>query len=145
MSIYEARIAVRFKDLDAMGHVNHAVFFTYFAEGRNRLFFDFFKISDPSDFPIIMARVSCDFLKPIKLCREVVVRMRVTKIGKKSFTLGYELIDASDSGIVYAEAESVQVCYDYTENKTVAVPDDLRLELQKYADSKLFFNQEACS
>ena len=27
-------IEVRFKDLDAMGHVNHAVFFTYFENAR---------------------------------------------------------------------------------------------------------------
>ncbi|MBU2497282.1 MAG: thioesterase family protein, partial [Proteobacteria bacterium] len=27
-------LAVRFRDIDAMGHVNNAVFFTYFEEGR---------------------------------------------------------------------------------------------------------------
>jgi acyl-CoA thioester hydrolase len=132
MSVFETRIDVRFRDLDAMGHVNHAVFFTYFAEGRNRLFFDFFKISDPSDFPIIMAHVSCDYLRPIKLMNEIAVQMWVLKIGKKSFDLGYRLVDASDKAIIYAKGASVQVCYNYAENKPMEIPQGLRRQLQTY-------------
>jgi acyl-ACP thioesterase len=30
-----ADLTVRFRDIDAMGHVNNAVFFTFFEEGRS--------------------------------------------------------------------------------------------------------------
>jgi acyl-CoA thioester hydrolase len=132
MSVFETRIDVRFRDLDAMGHVNHAVFFTYFAEGRNRLFFDFFNISDPFNLPIIMAHVSCDYLKPIKLFTNIMVQMWVQKIGNKSFDLGYSVVDTSDKNIIYARGESVQVYYNYNENKPMKIPENLRQELQNY-------------
>jgi len=46
-NVFEFQINVRFRDIDGMGHVNNAVFFTYFAEARLAFFQ---KISDSTDF-----------------------------------------------------------------------------------------------
>ncbi len=37
-NIFKTQIFVRFRDIDNMGHVNNAVFFTYFEEGRKAFF-----------------------------------------------------------------------------------------------------------
>jgi len=131
-NVFKIPINVRFRDIDGMGHVNHAVFFTYFAEGRLALFEKISMDSDFSTFSFILAHISCDYLRPIALNAQVLVEIWVTEIGMKSFGLGYQLVDESDATIAYAKGESVQVCYDYGGNKTVAASDALKLKLTEY-------------
>ena len=130
--IFTIQIDVRFRDLDAMGHVNNSVFFTYFEEGRKYFFFNFSKVSDPFDFAFILAHISCDYLRPVKLDTRLSLQMWVKEIGKKSFELCYQLVDSSDESIVYAKGESVQVCFDYEQNKSVEVSEELKKSLSKY-------------
>jgi acyl-CoA thioester hydrolase len=115
-----------------MGHVNNAVFFTYFEEGRKAFFQNISKSSDTSLFPFILAHIGCDFISPIKLDTQLSLEMWVTEIGNKSFGLGYKLADFTDESIIYAKGNSVQVCFDYGKNKSVAVPAELKQKLTEY-------------
>jgi acyl-CoA thioester hydrolase len=130
--IFSTDIEVRFRDLDAMGHVNNAVFFTYFEEGRKNFSKKIFKVSDLSDFTFIMAHISCDYLKPIKFNGNITLKMWVKHIGNKSFSFGYKLIDSKDESTVYATGESVQVCYDYTADTPMVVTSKTREALAQY-------------
>jgi acyl-CoA thioester hydrolase len=112
-----------------MGHVNNSVFFTYFAEGRLAFFQKISNSTDFSTFSFILAHISCDYLKPITLNSQLSIEIWVKDIGSKSFRLGYKLVDWSDQSIVYAKGESVQVFYDYGENKPIAVSSALRQKL----------------
>ena len=129
---FKIQIHVRFRDIDGMGHVNNAVFFTYFEEGRIAFFQKISKGSDLSAFPFILAHIGCDFLSPIKLNTQLSLEMWVKEIGNKSFGLGYNLADFTDASITYAKGESVQVCYDYGGNKSIAVPEELKQKLLEY-------------
>ncbi|MBU0987706.1 MAG: acyl-CoA thioesterase, partial [Proteobacteria bacterium] len=75
--IFTIDIEVRFRDLDAMGHVNNAVYFTYFEEGRKNFSHQVFNLSELSEFTFIMAHIRCDFLKPVKLSDRVTLQMWV--------------------------------------------------------------------
>jgi acyl-CoA thioester hydrolase len=130
--IFSTNIEVRFSDLDALGHVNNAVFFTYFEEGRKNFSKEFFNVSDPSDFRFIMAHIRCDYLKPVMFVDKVTLQMWVKDIGIKSFAFEYKLIHQSDVSIVYATGESVQVCYDYKKNQSIVVPDEMKEILSQY-------------
>lgn len=130
--IFEFQINVRFRDIDGMGHVNNAVFFTYFAEARLAFFQKISNSTDFSAFPFILAHISCDYLKPIMLNTQLLLKIWVTEIGIKSFGLGYKLVDLSDESTAYAKGESVQVCFDYGENKSGAVPAALKQKLVEY-------------
>lgn len=129
---FKIQIHVRFRDIDGMGHVNNAVFFTYFEEGRIAFFKKISKGSDLSAFPFILAHIGCDFISPIKLDTQLSLEMWVTEIGNKSFGLGYKLADFTDESITYAKGNSVQVCFDYGKNKSVAVPAELKQKLTEY-------------
>ncbi len=129
---FELPVDVRFRDLDAMGHVNNAVFFTYFEEGRKVFFFRISESTDLSAFPFILARVSCDYLKPVKLHNRLSLEMRVKEMGNKSFTLAYALRDRDDPSVLYARGESVQVCFDYAGNVSMPIPEDLKGKLAAY-------------
>lgn len=134
--MFSTDIEVRFRDLDALGHVNNAVFFTYFEEGRKNFSKKIFKVSDVSDFTFIMAHIRCDYLKPIKFNDSITLQMWVRHIGNRSFSFKYKLIDSKDESMVFAMGESVQVCYDYTTDTSMAVPDKMREALSKYLIQK---------
>lgn len=131
-NVFKIQINVRFRDIDGMGHVNNAVYFTYFEEGRKAFFQSISTGSDLSVFPFILAHIGCDFLSPVKLDNWLSLEMWVKEIGKKSFGLGYSLVDSTDASIIYAKGESVQVCFDYGENKSIAVPAELKRKLIEY-------------
>jgi acyl-CoA thioester hydrolase len=130
--LFFTNIEVRFSDLDAMGHVNNAVFFTYFEEGRKHFSKKMFNVSDISDFRFIMAQIRCDFIRPIRFKDQVILQMWVKNIGTKSFSFEYRLIDFFDETKVYATGESTQVCYDYEKNKSIVVPEKMREALTGY-------------
>ncbi|MGC8660678.1 MAG: acyl-CoA thioesterase, partial [Desulfomonilaceae bacterium] len=132
-STYRTQITVRFRDLDAMGHVNNAVFFTYFEIGREAFWFD--KVSghvDKTRSYFILARISCDFMRPISFGTQLTLTLAVKNIGSKSFGYLYKLSDSVDESIEYARGESVQVCYDYSQNKSVAISPEFRAILLEF-------------
>ena len=130
--LFSTNIEVRFRDLDAIGHVNNAVFFTYFEEGRKHFSKKVFKVSDVSDFKFIMAHIQCDFIKPIQFNDRVILQMWVKDIGSKSFSFEYRLVDFSDEAMEYATGKSIQVCYDYEKNRSIEVPEKMRERLTRY-------------
>ena len=133
-SIFKLDVDVRFRDLDALGHVNNAVYFTYFEEGRKSFFDNLYPERDLYDFRFILAHIRCDFIKQATLKDRLALHMTVGNIGRKSFGLNYELTDRKDGEFVFAKAESIQVCYDYKSNETIRVSDELKQQLSKYKD-----------
>ena len=122
----------RFRDLDAMGHVNNSVYFTYFEEGRKYFFHHIMQSKSIRDFPFIIAHAACDYLKPVLLSDPLSLEMQVSEMGDKSFTLTYRLIHREDPSVVFARGLTVQVSYDYQDNRTVTIPRDLRTKLGRY-------------
>ncbi len=130
--LFTVDIDVRFRDLDALGHVNNAVFMTYFELGRLQFSKTMFKVSDPSDFSFILAHICCDYLRPVKMNDRVSLQLWVRDIGTKSFSFGYKLVDLFDDAIVYATGESVQVCYDYTTEKSIPISEEMKQQMSEY-------------
>lgn len=126
---FTLNIDVRFRDLDALGHVNNAVYFTYFEEGRKSLFQKLFGNTDPYEFRFILAHVCCDYLIPAKLNDRLTLHVTIGDIGNKSFKLSYELSDRIDESKIFAKGESVQVCFDYKNNRSIPVSDGLKNKL----------------
>ncbi len=112
------RERVRFRDCDAMGHVNNAVYSTYLEESRIGV------LGGLGGF--ILARVELDFRSELRAGENVEVRTRCSRIGTKSFELEHVI---SANGRVVADARSVLVSYDYERGESVPVPDELRERL----------------
>lgn len=129
-----APITVRFRDIDAMGHVNNALFLTYFEEGRKAFLDEVFGIIEPAQYPFILARISCDYLKPIGLEDAAALRVWVSDIGAKSFTFVYELFDPGNDTCVYAKGMSVMVYYDYDVKKAIPIPDGFKKKILEYCE-----------
>jgi acyl-CoA thioester hydrolase len=120
------RERVRFRDLDALGHVNNAVFLTYIESARIAYLLDLGVASGLADLAIIVARVEIDFRSPLGLGEEVEITVRASRFGTKSFDLDHEL---RAGGRLVAEAKTVCVGYDYGNGATVPIPETWRERL----------------
>ncbi len=109
---------VRFRDLDAMGHVNNAVYSTYLEQARIAILGGL--------EPFILARVEIDFQAELRAGEEIEVRSRCAHVGTKSFTLEHE-IWAGERRV--AAAQSVLVGYDYTVGASVPLTENQRRRL----------------
>ena len=114
---------VRYRDLDAFGHVNNAVYLTYLEEARNAFLAHLGLVRGVADIRMILARTEIDFRSPLSLGEEVEIGVRPGRLGNKSFDLEYEL-RAGDR--VVAAAKVVLVTYDYERSAPIPVPEEWR-------------------
>ncbi len=112
------RERVRFRDCDAMGHVNNAVFSTYLEEARIGV------LGGLS--PFILARVEIDFRSQLRAGEQIEVGTRCSRIGTKSFDLEHQI--QADSRVI-ADARSVLVGYDYEAEASVPLSEEIRRRL----------------
>jgi len=120
---YCTSIELRFSDLDAYGHVNSAVYFTYLETARVKLFSDFFREVSDRGILIVVARAECDFKIPIMLGDEIAVTLCLAKTGRSSFDLEYRVHDGKDR--TFATARTTMVCFDSVKKSTVAIPGSI--------------------
>jgi acyl-CoA thioester hydrolase len=105
-------IEVRFRDLDSMGHVNNAVFLTYFENARIAYWKAVPGIGSRREVDYVLARAECDFRSPLTLEDAPACHVRVASFGRRSFTFEYLLRDER-TGRVAAAGRTVQAMYDY--------------------------------
>jgi acyl-CoA thioester hydrolase len=118
---------VHWAEMDAMGHVNHARYFTWFESARIALFARIGVAADkPRDVGPILAMASCDFIRPVVYPATVVVGSRILKVGRTSITMEYAawLLDAPERPC--ARGASVAVLVDYRTMQKVEVPLEVR-------------------
>jgi acyl-CoA thioester hydrolase len=120
------REAVRFGDLDAMGHVNNAVYLTYLESARTEFLLDLGLVRRLEDLAIVVARVEIDFRSPLRFRESVDVGVRPAGFGRRSFALEYRV---EADGRLAAEARSVCVTYDYERRETTPIPATWRERL----------------
>lgn len=121
---------VRFRDLDAMGHVNHAVYLTYMEEARIAFLTAATGPIDPDDpFRFLVARVEIDYRRPARLGDVLTTRLSVARFGRTSFDFEYELRDAE--GREVARSRTVQVFVD-SAGRPSPVPDGFRKAVETF-------------
>ncbi len=123
--LHTSKIAIRFADVDAMGHVNNAIYLNYFEQARMQFFQSVIRGDwDWKRDGIVLARNEVDYMRPLLLQDHVLIDTHVEKIGSKSLTFAYAFYDESDAGrVIYAKGRSVIVCFDYHSGKTTEVPE----------------------
>ncbi len=108
---------VRYRDTDRQGHVNNAVFSTYFECARTSLLYnpELKLISLGCEYVIVHMEMS--FLKEMHWPGEVIIGTRVAKLGRSSVTMEQALFQ---NGACTATATSVMVMIGENSRKSVA-------------------------
>jgi acyl-CoA thioester hydrolase len=116
--MFERVVDVRWRDTDALGHVNHAVFLTYLEEGRDA----FFAAALGGEPDYVVARIEIDLRAEVRHPqRRVTVRLEVERLGTTSLTTRETIL--TPDGEVAAEARVVTVRWDREARKPVPFTD----------------------
>jgi acyl-CoA thioester hydrolase len=123
-AVFEHRVDVRWRDVDALGHVNHAVFLTYLEEGRDA----FYMQALGSDPVYVVARLEVDLRAEVRYPdRRVTVRIEVERLGTTSLTTRETILTSSAE--TAAEARVVTVRWDAARRKPVPFSQAERTQL----------------
>lgn len=125
MEPFVVPVSVRFRDCDPMGHVNNAVYLTYFEVARAAWMQ---QIQGTAELPFILAEATVTFRSPAVFGEVLQVALAVESIGSKSWRFGYKI--TAETGREVAVGSTAQVAYDYAASKTVPIPDTLRRQLE---------------
>jgi acyl-CoA thioester hydrolase len=121
---FERPVDVRWRDTDAIGHVNHVVFLTYLEEGRDAFYAQVLG-SDPI---YVVARIEIDFRAEVRReDRQVIVRIEVERVGTTSLTTRETILDLSRQ--LVAQARVVSVRWDSDRREPIPFSESERARL----------------
>lgn len=133
---FHHQLQARFRDADLFGHVNNAVYFTYMEEARWAYWREITGDVPQTGVPaLILARVECDFIRPLRPGERLDIWTGTTRIGKSSLSLDCEMRD--ERGEPVAKGKAVLVTYDYLASKSMPVPDWCRARIEEYEGRNL--------
>jgi acyl-CoA thioester hydrolase len=123
-AVFEHPVAVRWRDTDALRHVNHAVFLTYLEEGRDA-FYSQILGSDPV---YVVVRIEIDLRAEVRHeDRRLTVQIAVERLGTTSLTTRETII--TTAGEVAAEARVITVRWDQDLRKPIPFSESERQRL----------------
>jgi acyl-CoA thioester hydrolase len=138
---YHHPIEVRFRDTDALGHVNNAVYLTYFEAARA----GYYRAVTGSVFDseegarrqsLIIARACVDYRAPAYFGETLIVECGAAWLGRSSFALDYRITAPSTTPggdlRLIADGETVQVMFDYEAGRPIRIPAHLLERLANY-------------
>ncbi len=118
-------VPTRWGDLDLLGHVNNSRFFTFDESARLEYFSQLLR-DDPGFWKergFILARIECDFVAQLHHPSLVKIGYRISRIGRSSMnTLAGMFVEDR----LVAITRGVLVWFDYSQQITRPVPDDVR-------------------
>ena len=129
-------VEVRYSDLDAQGHVNNTVYFTYFEQARvqyfhelrRRAFADYeaqhgrpFPDPEAADMPFVIASAECFYRRPITSLAPVSVGVLAARLTHTSIDLRYAIC-AQAGGDMHATGSTLTVSVEPQTGKPRALP-----------------------
>ena len=129
---FELPIEVRFRDIDALGHVNNAVYFSYMEHARIGYLRVIGLMPERLDeISFILAEATCRFKSPVPFGMPLIVRVRVAEMRGSSFFMDYS-IEEQGTERVMAMGRTASVVYDYAASKSVPIPSEWRARIEAF-------------
>lgn len=129
-STYEHRVI--FRDLDVLGHVNNAVYATYFETGR----LEYLAELGAENLGLILAELTISYKSPAYIRERLVIGTRVAEMKNSSFIVEGR-IEEKETGRLVATSRAVIVHYDYSENRSKPLPAEWRAKFAEFDDLSL--------
>jgi len=121
-------LATRWGDMDALGHVNNAKFFTYDESVRLAYFQELMR-DDPKfwkDYGLILAHIEADFLVQLKPPAELALGFRIARFGRTSLRTEAGMFLG---GQLVAVTRAILVWFDYAAGKALPIPDGVKAQV----------------
>ncbi len=134
--VHATRMAIRWGDMDAMGHVNNTVYFRYIEQARIEWFSEIDSTPVPDGEGPVIVSAHCTFMRQLKYPGAIEVRTLVGPAGRSSFEMTHEIrmVDANgEPGVLHAQGGAKVVWVNFPAEKSVPLPDAIRALLPAHA------------
>ena len=129
--VMDETIPLAWGEMDAFGHANNVAYFRWLETARMH-YLRRIGITHPDEqdgLGLLLADTRCRFLKPLTFPDTLSVHCGVSRIGNTSFTMAYRIMSERDG--LAAEAESVQVMFDYRKRTKTPIPVHVREAIER--------------
>ena len=127
--VYEMTVPIRWGDMDAMGHVNNTVYFRYLEQARIAWFEALGCPPDPVGTGPVIINANCTFLKQLRYPGEIDVITYAGNPGRSSFEMLHEVRRIDEPDVLVAEGGVKVVWVDRQAEKSVPLPEEVRVRL----------------
>lgn len=129
---FETPIEVKYRDVDAMGHVSSTVYYDYLQHAYLTFMHALLDLPPAEKLPHIMVKTACEYVHPAHYGDRLKVCSSVTRFGSKSFDLEHVMmLDGADSRMV-AKGYSTHVMFDYSNNASLPVPEEFKARVERF-------------
>ena len=127
--VHEMHIAIRWGDMDAMGHVNNASYFGYMETIRIEWMHSIGCQPDPQGEGPVIVNAFCNFHKQLQYPGDVLTKMYVSDPRRTTFETWVTIERADQPGSICAAGGATTIWVDFPAQKAKSLPDWLRLHL----------------
>ncbi len=127
--VHVARMPIRWGDMDAMGHVNNAVYFRYLEQARIEWLSQIDCAPNPAGEGPVIINAHCTFIRQLKYPGEIEVRTYLGEIGRSSFESIQEIRRADDMETIAAQGGAKIVWVNFQLEKSTPLSDEIRRRL----------------
>ena len=124
--VFETHIAVRWGDMDAMGHVNNATYFRYMETARIDWFRSIGCVPDAHGEGPVIVNAFCNFYRQFEYPDEVLLKMYVSDPGRTTFESWATMEKVTEPGVVCAAGGATTIWVNFPQQKAVGLPDWIR-------------------
>lgn len=128
-------VDIRFRDLDAMGHVHHSLPLMYWEEARARYWREVAGRETVGAIDYVMGEFTVRFHRRIHFPGTLDAGVRTVRLGRSSFEMEYGLWD--EEGRLMSSGRSTQVMYDYDAERSRPMDADTRSRIEAYEGASL--------
>lgn len=129
---HELPVQIRFNDVDVIGHVNNSVLLSYFDLGKVSFFEAMgYKGVRSGDVDLVIVHVDVDYMIPVFMGDDIVVRTKVLSVGNKSVKLVQMLYDRRNDR-VKCVCHTVMCGFDPSNNTSLPISDEWRKRIHAY-------------
>ena len=126
---HQVRDIIRFRDMDAQGHVNNAVYSTYFETGRVVMFRNPDLSIGVLGATFVLARGEIDYLRELRWPGDLVVGTAVKEFRRRSFVIAQAVFH---NEVCAAAALFTMVTVDKETRKAIELPAEVRARLEPW-------------
>jgi acyl-CoA thioester hydrolase len=124
--VHTMRMAIRWGDMDAMGHVNNTIYFRYLETIRIEWMSAIGAQPHPDGEGPLIVNAFCNFHKQLEFPGDIVLKMYVSDPGRSSFESWATISRVDDPDTIYASGGATTVWVDFPRQKSAPLPDWFR-------------------
>ncbi len=130
--LHKTPIQIRFNDIDRMNHVNNSIYQNYFDLARTEYFNAVFEEKiNWQEKAMVLAKITIEYINPILIDEEVIVRSKIYKLGNKSLQMQQEIVNKTTLEIK-AKNDAVLVAFGLKENAAIDLPENWKNDIIKF-------------